>query len=73
MPGTHTFYDGSIVLQPIADAIGLEVDKVSVWILLNFCLPLIHSLFTNYLVMEVEKKTKIDEGYNSRTYPFLHE
>lgn len=30
MPGTHTFYDGSTILLPIADAIGLEVDKVSI-------------------------------------------
>lgn len=35
MPGTHTFYDGSTALQPIADIIGIEVDKISPYCL-NF-------------------------------------
>lgn len=28
MPGLHTFYDGSMILEPLADRIGVEVDKV---------------------------------------------
>lgn len=28
MPGLHTFYDGSRVLEPLADVVGFEVDKV---------------------------------------------
>ncbi|VBB29237.1 unnamed protein product [Acanthocheilonema viteae] len=40
MPGTHTFYDGSTVLQPIADATGLEVDKVNLLLCQLTSLPL---------------------------------
>jgi hypothetical protein len=28
MPGEHTFYDGSRVLEPLAQLVGIEVDKV---------------------------------------------
>jgi lysophospholipid acyltransferase 1/2 len=29
MPGVHTFYDGSKLLEPFADAVGVDVDKVN--------------------------------------------
>jgi lysophospholipid acyltransferase 1/2 len=29
MPGVHTFYDGSKVLEPFADIVGVDVDKVN--------------------------------------------
>ncbi|KAK0405170.1 hypothetical protein QR680_017836 [Steinernema hermaphroditum] len=33
MPGVHTFYDGSKLLEPLSEAVGVEVDKVN----LVFC------------------------------------
>lgn len=29
MPGVHTFYDGSRILEPVSQALGVEVDMVS--------------------------------------------
>lgn len=29
MPGIHTFYDGSKILEPFAETIGIEADRVS--------------------------------------------
>lgn len=29
MPGEHTFNSGSVLLQPLADMVGVGVDKVS--------------------------------------------
>uniref|UniRef100_A0A1I7XV25 MBOAT family protein n=1 Tax=Heterorhabditis bacteriophora TaxID=37862 RepID=A0A1I7XV25_HETBA len=40
MPGIHTFYDGSTVMQPISNLIGVEVDKVNFVLCMFSSLPL---------------------------------
>ncbi|CAL2050124.1 unnamed protein product [Caenorhabditis brenneri] len=47
MPGIHTFYDGSKLLEPLADKVGLEVDRV------NFVL----SLFASFGISFIYQKT----------------
>lgn len=36
MPGLHTFYDGSRILEPFALHIGFEVDKVRLFFIVMF-------------------------------------
>lgn len=40
MPGIHTFYDGSTLLQPVADSLEIEVDKINLLICQLISLPL---------------------------------
>ncbi|CAI2357118.1 unnamed protein product [Caenorhabditis sp. 36 PRJEB53466] len=47
MPGIHTFYDGSKVLEPLSESLGIEVDRV------NFVL----SLFASFGISYVYRKT----------------
>uniref|UniRef100_A0A0R3S5J5 Acyl_transf_3 domain-containing protein n=1 Tax=Elaeophora elaphi TaxID=1147741 RepID=A0A0R3S5J5_9BILA len=47
MPGIHTFYDGSTILQPLADVVGLEVDKVNLLLCQFISLPL---AYLHYLI-----------------------
>ncbi|VDM62282.1 unnamed protein product [Angiostrongylus costaricensis] len=40
MPGAHTFYDGSTILEPIATYCGVSVDKMNFAICMFSSLPL---------------------------------
>ncbi|PAV79633.1 hypothetical protein WR25_18318 isoform B [Diploscapter pachys] len=44
MPGVHTFYDGCQILQPFADAIGIEIDRTNfvVAMFINLCFAYIY-------------------------------
>ncbi|VDM97795.1 unnamed protein product [Thelazia callipaeda] len=46
MPGTHTFYDGSELLQPVSDIFGVGVDKVNLVTCQFLSLPLAFLQYT---------------------------
>ncbi|KAK6113189.1 MBOAT membrane-bound O-acyltransferase family protein [Brugia pahangi] len=59
MPGTHTFYDGSTVLQPIADIIGLEVDKVNLLLCQLISLPFAYFHYHMFTSTAVSQTVRI--------------
>ncbi|KAH7704537.1 porcupine [Aphelenchoides avenae] len=46
MPGLHTFYDGSMILEPLADRIGVEVDKLNLVLCQFISIPLAIAYYT---------------------------
>ncbi|CAI4227378.1 unnamed protein product [Auanema sp. JU1783] len=62
MPGAHTFYDGSTVLQPLAAKIGVDVDKV------NFTLCMFSFLPIAYIYRRYFPAGKVSRNVRS-TFP----
>ncbi|CAD5234615.1 unnamed protein product [Bursaphelenchus xylophilus] len=48
MPGVHTFYDGSRILEPVAEGIGVEVDMLNLVFCQVISIPMA-ILYRNYL------------------------
>ncbi|CAG9530747.1 unnamed protein product [Cercopithifilaria johnstoni] len=59
MPGTHTFYDGATVSQPIADAIGLEVDKVNLLLCQFISLPLAYLHYRIFASTRISRTMRV--------------
>ncbi|KHN80835.1 Membrane-bound O-acyltransferase domain-containing protein 2 [Toxocara canis] len=55
MPGVHTFYDGSLVLQPLAVATGIDVDKMNLVVCQFISLPI---AFIHYKYMAANRVSR---------------
>ncbi|VDM92381.1 unnamed protein product [Litomosoides sigmodontis] len=56
MPGIHTFYPGSILLQPVANSIGVGIDKI------NLVVCQVISLMLAYLHNSIFSATKVSRS-----------
>uniref|UniRef100_A0A915Q706 Uncharacterized protein n=1 Tax=Setaria digitata TaxID=48799 RepID=A0A915Q706_9BILA len=59
MPGVHTFYDGSTVLQPVADVFGVEVDKINLLTCQVISLPLAYLHYRAFTAAWISPTTRV--------------
>ncbi|KAM3727763.1 Lysophospholipid acyltransferase [Dirofilaria immitis] len=59
MPGIHTFSDGSILLQPIANSLGVGIDKINLVVCQMISLMLAYLHYNIFSVTNVSRTTRI--------------
>uniref|UniRef100_A0A1I8EJI1 Uncharacterized protein n=1 Tax=Wuchereria bancrofti TaxID=6293 RepID=A0A1I8EJI1_WUCBA len=59
MPGIHTFYDGSVLLKPIANSLGIEIDKINLVVCQIISLMLAYVHYSMFSATKVSRMTRI--------------
>ncbi|KAL3990038.1 MBOAT membrane-bound O-acyltransferase family protein [Acanthocheilonema viteae] len=58
MPGIHTFYPGSILLQPVANSLGVGIDKINLVVCQVISLMLAYLHYNIFSVAKVSRMTR---------------